>query len=194
MTKIIVDVSPSVDGFVAGDGVSVAEPFGDAGHRLHRWIGFDGGTPTEEDAAQASAMFDGVGAVVVGRTMFDVGIDTWGPDGAFERPTFVVTRRPGADLVRGRTTFTAVAGVPEAVAAARAAAGEQDVLVGGGADVVRQCLALGLVDELRLRIVPVVLGRGIPLFGPGLPQLELECLGTVTTPYAAHLTYRRAGS
>lgn len=192
MTKIIVEISPSVDGYVAGAGVSVAKPFGDAGLRLHRWIGFEDTEPTAVDAERAAAMFEGVGAVVLGRTMFEVGIGEWGPGGAFGRPCFVVTHRPHEDVVRETTTFSfGTDGVAAAVDRARAAAGDQDVIVVGGAEVVRQCLDLGVVDELRLHVVPVVLGGGTRLFGSS-PRLELECVSAESTPYATHLTYKRA--
>ena len=77
MSKVIADISPSVDGFVAGSGVSVERPFGTAGERLHRWIGFEGTEPTAEDRAAAEAMYATAGAVVIGRRMFDVGIGPW---------------------------------------------------------------------------------------------------------------------
>ena len=189
MSKVIVEISPSVDGFVAGSGVSVERPFGTAGHRLHRWIGFEGAEPAAEDRAASEAVFATAGAVVIGRRMFDVGIGTWGEDGAFERPTFVVTHRGEEPLVRGRTTFHFVAGVDAALERAREAAEGKDIVVAGGADIVRQCLREGAVDELRLHLVPVLLGEGTPLFERGGPT-ELTLAGAVRSPNALHLTYR----
>ncbi|MGH3397460.1 MAG: dihydrofolate reductase family protein [Streptosporangiaceae bacterium] len=195
MGLVIVDVSPSVDGYVAGPGVSVAEPFGDAGLRLHRWLGFEA-TPTEADREQAERMFATAGAVVLGRRMFEVGIGTWGPDGAFGLPSFVVTRRPHEPVVKGPTTFTFVTtGVPGALDQAREAAGSKDVVVAGGADIIQQCLAAGLADELRLHVAPVLLGGGTSLFGgPPARRAELEQAGVLTTAHATHLTFQLAPS
>jgi dihydrofolate reductase len=192
MPSVIIDMSPSLDGYVAGADVTVERPFGEVGLRLHRWIGLDGAAPTPVDEALAGRMFEGAGAVVIGRRMFDVGIGTWGPDGAFERPTFVVTRRPQPPLERGRTTFTFVTdGVEAALAAAGAAAGDLDVVIAGGADVAEQCLATGQVDELRLHIVPVLLGGGTRLFARGLPtSMELRLTDQVASEHALHCTYR----
>ncbi|MGQ0575041.1 MAG: dihydrofolate reductase family protein [Pseudonocardia sp.] len=190
MGEVIVDVSASVDGFVAGPGVGVDRPFGTAGHRLHRWLGFDGADPGEADRAAAERVVSGAGAVVLGRRMFDVGIGTWGPDGAFGRPTFVATHRGRDPLVRGTTTFTFVTGgVAAALERARETAGAEDVTVVGGAATIQQALASGLVTELRLHLVGVLLGGGTRLFdGPTVP-VELERVGAVDTPHATHLTF-----
>ncbi|WP_109507607.1 dihydrofolate reductase family protein [Nocardioides speluncae] len=192
MSKVIVDVSPSLDGYLAGEEVSVERPFGTAGHRLHRWLGFEGATPAEADHEAAAAMFVTAGAVVLGRRMFEVGIGTWGADGAFGRPCFVATHRPHENVDRGPTSFEFVTdGVPETVAKARAAAGGKDVIVVGGASVVQQCLAAGLVDEMRLHVVPVLLGAGTPLFADSsAAPVELEQTGVVATAEAVHVTYR----
>jgi dihydrofolate reductase len=190
MGRVIVDMSPSVDGFIAGSGVSPAAPFGDAGHRLHRWLGLEGITPAPADLSAAQGMFATAGAVVIGRRMFDVGIDRWGEGGAFGLPTFVVTHRGGEPLVRGRTTFRFVtAGARRALEDARGAAGDRDIVVAGGADIARQLMAFGLVDELRLHVVPVLLGHGTALFDAG-SRAELEPLWVEASPNATHVTYR----
>lgn len=193
MGRVIVDVSPSLDGYLAGRGVSVEHPFGDAGPRLHRWMGADGGVPTDEDRTEAARMFDGLGAVVLGRTMFDVGIDLWGDDGAWGCKCYVVSHRPQADIVRGPTTFTFVDGVEHAVELARQTAGTGDVLLPGGADIVQQALWAGLVDEVRLHLVPVLLGSGVPLFREGGPRLALRTTRVVVTPNAVHQAFEVIG-
>jgi dihydrofolate reductase len=192
MGKTVVDVSPSADGYVAGPGVSVERPFGSAGHRLHRWLGFEGVPPSAEDQEAAKAMFATAGAVVLGRRMFELGIGVWGEDGTFGLPCYVVTSRPHADVVRGPTTFRFVtSGVRQAVELARDAAGDQDVVVVGGAQVIQECLAEGLVGEIRLHVVPVLLGDGTPLFGGSLPAaVELEQIRALSTSLATHLTFR----
>lgn len=191
MARVILDISPSLDGFVAGNGITVDAPFGDAGHCLHRWIGFDGGQPEPVDQEAAAGMFANAGAVVLGRRMFDVGIAHWGPDGAFERPTIVITRRPEPDLVRGATTFHfETGGIAAAIQRARAIAGEREVIVAGGADIARQSLALGLIDELRLHVAPITLGSGAALFGDG-PRAEWRLASSQFTRNALHLVYRK---
>jgi dihydrofolate reductase len=156
----------------------------------------DAGVPTPEDLRAAERVFANVGAVVLGRRMFDVGIGLWGEDGAFGRPTFVVTHRPTADLVKGPTTFTFVTdGGQGAITQARAAAGgDRDVLISGGADIVQQCLVAGLVDEVRLHLVPVLLGSGTALFDGSSCRHELETIDAIVTTNAVHLTYRVVGA
>src|SRR4029450_590762 len=106
MGKVVVEISPSVDGYVAGPGVAVGRPFGSAGSRLHRWMGEDGFRATEPDREALVRMYAKAGAVVLGRRMFDVGIDLWGEDGAFRLPAFVVTNRGEETLVGGPAAFT----------------------------------------------------------------------------------------
>ncbi|WP_219417121.1 dihydrofolate reductase family protein, partial [Pseudonocardia nigra] len=158
----------------------------------HGWRPSGGPPPDPADGAAAEQMFATAGAVVLGRRMFDVGIGTWQPDGAFGRPCFVVTNRAHDEVVAGPTTFTFVtAGVADAVEQARRAADGRDVVVAGGAQVVQQCLALRLVDEIRLHVAPVLLGSGTPLFAPTADgAVELERTDLVTTPHATHLALR----
>lgn len=187
MTRVIVDMSPSLDGFVAGTGVSVDAPFGTAGHRLHRWLGFEGTTPEKTDGEAATRMFATAGAVVIGRRMFDVGIELWGEDGAWGMPCFVVTSRPREALVRGPTVFTFVTeGVEAAMAKARDAAGSKDVVIAGGAEIAQQCIALGLVNELRLHVVPVLLGQGTRMFPEATTHRELRLINSISTRNAVH--------
>lgn len=194
--RIVVDVSPSVDGFVAGAGVSVEHPFGDAGMALYGWLGLQSDQPSDPDREAADWQLRDAGAIVLGRTMFDVGIGPWGEDGAFHRPCFVVTSRSHPPVVKGPTTFAFVTdGLQAAVQRAVAAAGGRDVMVVGGAAVIDQCLAGGLVDEVRLHIAPVLLAAGTRLFdgspGPRLSnQMKLELLAAEATPLAVHLRYR----
>lgn len=188
MGRVIIDLSPSLDGYIAGNGVSAERPFGDAGHRLHHWLGFEGVDPEQADHAAAERMFRNAGAVVIGRRMFDVGIGLWGDDGAFGMPCFVVTHRPADKLVKGPTTFEFCESTVQALMRAQAAAGALDVVVAGGADIAQQCMAAGMVDELRLHVVPVLLGSGTRLFAPGQPRAELRPREAVATAYATHVT------
>jgi dihydrofolate reductase len=190
MSRITIDMSPSLDGYIAGPGVTNEQALGHSGHLLHRWIGLGGARQAAADRQAAGDMFATAGAVVIGRRMFDVGIDKWGEDGAFERPCFVVTRRPRAVLTKGPTVFTFVTSVPEAIRLARAAAGSRDVVVAGGAEIAQQCLAARIVDEIRLHVVPVLLGGGTLLFSPTSQLQELELTSVTPSPNATHVTYK----
>ncbi|MFF1877013.1 dihydrofolate reductase family protein [Leifsonia sp. NPDC058230] len=201
--SVFVDMTMSLDGVTAGPEVGRAHPLGLGGGRLHRWIGMGAdqdipnpptraGEPEAADEEAAAGMFATTGAVVLGRTMFDVGIDLWGPDGAFEVPAFVVTHRSEPVLVRGATTFTFVTeGIETAVSWAKDAAGDRDVAIVGGARVVDEAVRAGLVDELVVHLVPVVFGEGTRLFDEGpRVRVELEPISAVQTPAATHLRYR----
>ena len=211
MSKVIVDISMSLDGFVAGPDAGLENPLGRGGEGLHEWQfglaswreahGLEGGETnassdvvTERVAAQ--------GAVVMGRRMFSSGSGGWeqdpkadgwfGEEPPFHAPVFVLThhaREPLAML--GGTTFTFVTdGIATAVEQARAAAGDKDVLVAGGADVVQQALGSGLLDELQIHVVPVFLGSGVPLLDRIGPDTKLELDRVVDAPGVTHLRYR----
>jgi dihydrofolate reductase len=133
------------------------------------------------------------GAVVVGRRMFDVGVEPWGENPPFHQPVFVVTHRAGDPIAKeGGTTYTFVTGgVAATLAQARAAAGGKDVAVFGGADILRQCAEAGLLDELRLHLVHVLLGGGTRLFDRiDATRLTLERTRVVDAPGVTHLTFR----
>ena len=191
MPYVIADLSPSLDGFIAGEGVSVERPFGGAELALYRWHGLEGEDREEADRRLSETHLDDAGAIVLGRTMFEVGIGPWGPDGAFRRPCFVVTHRPESDVVRGPTTFTFVPDLADALDRAATAAGDKAVMVVGGAALVRQALAAGRVDELRLHIAPLLLGAGPSIFaGDGdLGGTRLELIDVTPTSTALHVRY-----
>ncbi|WP_326566672.1 dihydrofolate reductase family protein [Amycolatopsis rhabdoformis] len=189
MGKVVAEISMSVDGVVAGPGTNTDHRLGRDGELLHGWMAH--GDETDHDVM--AGFFKNTGAFVLGRTTFDMGIDMWGPDGAFERPSFVLTHRAAEPLERGKTTFTFVTDGPEtALAQARSAAGELDVVVMSGS-AIKQLLSLGLVDELRLHVVPLLFGAGVRLFDDLADQrVALERTDAITTPTMTHLTYRIA--
>jgi len=200
MGIVRVSASVSLDGFSAGPDTSEAAPLGVGGERLHRWlfpeggdrdVAADGTTPAGADAAVATEAFARTGAVVVGRRTYDVGVELW-RDTPFPVPTFVVTHRAHPPRAMPSAGFTFVTdGIASAVAQARQAAGEREVLVMGGADVTRQALAEGLVDEITLNLVPVLLHRGERLLDvDGTQTTELVRTGLVATDEATHLTFR----
>jgi dihydrofolate reductase len=183
-------VSVSLDGFVAGPDVSVERAMGRGGEQLHTWLFARPQDPVDADVASAMYSTDAVGAVLMGRRTLDVGIGHWG-DGTFEMPCFVVSHRAHEPIVKGSTTFTFVTdGLELAVEQARAAAGSKDVNV-MGADLTRQLVLGGLIDELEINLVPIVLGSGATLFGDLPPDaLHLKQLSARPSATVTHLRYR----
>jgi dihydrofolate reductase len=209
MSKLRVHISMSLDGYVAGPNQSQEDPLGVGGEALHDWVvelkawrephGMEGGevnasTPVvEEDIAN-------VGAEIMGRGMFgppgggpwgdDPWPGWWGEEPPFHKPVFVVTHHEREPLTLSDTTFTFVTdGIESALEQAREAAGEQDVAVGGGAQIINEYLAAGLVDELEIHVVPILLGSGERLL-EDVGDLKLEQLRAVEAPGVAHLKYR----
>ena len=181
----------SLDGFVTGPDAGPENGLGTGGEPLHAWV--FGGDPVDDEVLRSST--EATGAVVMGRRLFDVvdGPQGWneevgyGAGHAATPPFFVVTHEPPGE-VRLDLEFTFAGGVADAVERARAAAGDRDVFVMGGGDVVRQAVEAGLADELRIHLAPVLLGGGTPLFGTS--RVELVQTSSVASAYATHLTYR----
>jgi len=191
MGKIVLHASMSLDGFIAGADVDMEHPMGVGGMWLHEWLFADPIDPV--DAVVSAAMYDRrrVGAVLMGRRHFDVGVDHWCPAGTFDMPCFVVTHRPAPPMMKGLTRFEFVAdGIEEAVRRARRAARGLDINV-MGADIARQLLETGLINEINVDLVPILLGGGASLFG-GLQagQIEFEQLGAAPSSTVTHIRYR----
>jgi dihydrofolate reductase len=188
MSAIVLDMSMSLDGYVTGPNDSRENPFGDGAEMLHDWM-FDGAT--DDDRAILQATLDRVGAVVMGRTSFDKneGDGGWGTAGPLgDTPCFVVTHtKPTASHPPVFTFITA--GVPSAIEQAKDAAGDKVVAL-HGATIMQQALPLGLVDEIRVHIVPVLLGGGTPLFGTLDSSINLERTEAQVTPAATHIAFR----
>jgi dihydrofolate reductase len=208
MGRVTCQISISLDGYVAGPNQSLDNPIGEGGLRLHDWVfatagwrrqhGEDGG----EDSADSEVVDElnqGVGAYVMGRNMFGGGSGVWnedwtgwwGDDPPYHAPVFVLTHHPRPPLqMQGGTTFTFVTdGITSALDQARAAAGNQDVSIAGGASTVRQVLAAGSLDELYLHIVPVVLGAGERLL-EDVGDPVFEPVEVVASPAVTHIKYR----
>lgn len=187
MGKVAFDISVSLDGYIAGADRTADAPMGRGGDRLHEWMG------SEEGQALLGTMVGGLGAVIAGRRTYDDSVRWWGadgPSGPARRPTFVVTHTaPDESPADGVYRFV-TGGIAEAVAQARAVAGDQTVCVMGGAHLIQTFLAAGLVEEISLHVVPVLLGAGTRLFD-GVPpeQLPLEVLEVINTPTALHTRY-----
>jgi dihydrofolate reductase len=195
MTKVAAGITTSLDGYIAGPNDGPGRGLGDNGEQLHYWV-FGGpwsyeAQPTGEATGADKEFLDEgigrVGAVVGGRNTYEAS-EAWGGQNPFGVPFFIVTHRP-EDAPEG-AGFTFVPDVDEAVAKAREAAGDNDVYVMGGADVIRQALRAGHVEELSISIAPVILGAGKRLFDNFDQQVRLEHLNIHQSPFATHITYR----
>jgi dihydrofolate reductase len=205
---VTLEITMSLDGFVAGPNPSLEEPLGENGESLHEWAfaasawreahGQSGG----EDNADSDVIqeqLDRTGATIMGRKMFSGGAGPWeddenatgwwGDEPPFGHPVFVLTHHAREPLTLGATTFHFVTdGVEAAVERARAAAGEKDVVVAGGASAGQQCLAAGLLDEMQIHVAPMLLGGGTRLFEHSAGNVEL--VRTIGSPAVTHLRYR----
>ena len=195
MTKVLAGITTSVDGYITGPNDGPGKGLGEGGERLHYWV-FGGpwtyddgpkGEATGEDAAWLEEVTAAIGAVVAGRWTYEAA-GHWGDENPWGLPVFIVTHRPAEEPEGGAFTF--VDGVEAAVERAREAAGDKDVHVMGGADVIRQALQAGHVEELSISIAPVLLGGGKRLFEGFDQSLNLERVGLLQSPLATHLTYR----
>src|SRR5919202_1142388 len=186
----------SLDGFSTGPNVGPGNGMGDGGEQHHEWMFAEGDGAAINAGVREDTPFNLLqrsGAVVVGRRMFDLGVEPWGENPPFHQPVFVVTHRAGDPIVKeGGTTYTFVTGgIAAALARAKEAAGGEDVAVLGGADVIRQFAEAGLLDELRLHIAHVLLGDGTRLFDGIDPQrVRLERTHVVDALGATHFTFR----
>src|SRR6478609_2638109 len=195
MGKVIASITTSVDGYVTGPDDGPELGLGRGGERLHSWV--MGGPWTYEgghdfamhgpDKEFYDELVSTIASGVVGRGMYDAA-GAWGGTNPFPGPLFVLTHRTG-DQPPADRGFTFVDDLASAVSQAREAAGGQDVSVGGGADVIRQALAAGLVDELVISTAPVILGAGKRLFDGFEGDVDLEVVKVHSSHYATHVRY-----
>src|SRR5918996_1571970 len=189
MGKVVINLSMSLDGFITEPNEGVGNPLGDDPGRLHDWM-FD--AKTETDATIVDEIYASTGAVLIGKRMFDVGFEPWGDPPPFGMPVFVVTHEEREALpMKGGTTYTFVTdGIGAALELARAAAGDKNVGIWGGANIIREYLRAGLVDELQIHLIPILLGDGIRLFEDlGPERIELRRKSSIETPGATHLRF-----
>ncbi len=212
MSKLRCHISISADGFVAGPDQSGEQPLGEGGERLHEWAfalaawraphGMAGGEVNESTRIMDETIAN-VGAGVMGRNMFgppsggpwsdEAWNGWWGDDPPYHNDVYVLTHHPREPVaMEGGTTFHFVNdGIERALERAKESADGRDVRLWGGADVINQYLAAGLLDELELHIVPVLLGGGARLFaGLGGADVELEQIRAVEAPGVTHVKYR----
>ena len=189
MGKVVINMSMSLDGFITEPNEVVGNPLGDDPGRLHDWM-FD--AKTETDDAILDEIYASTGAVLIGKRMFDVGFEPWGDPPPFGMPVFVVTHESRDPLpMQGGTTYTFVSdGIESGLAQARAAAGDKNVGIWGGANIVRQYLKAGLLDEMQIHLIPVLLGNGVRLFEDlGPERIELRRISSIETPSATHFRF-----
>src|SRR5919108_3078148 len=205
MARLTLDISTSLDGFVAGPNQTLEQPLGEGGEGLHEWVfrlaswrephGREGGERDADDEVLAEAI-RATGAVIMGRRMFSGGEGPWedapnaggwgGDAPPFHVPVFVLTHHPRETVVKhGGTSFTFVTeGIEAALEQARAAAGDKHVAIGGGASVAQQNPKAGLLDEFQLHVAPVLLGGGVRLFDEGATgPVSLEATRVLASPY-----------
>ena len=188
---VILEISMSLDGFVAGANVSIDNPMGDGGERLHDWLF---GAKTPADSAIVADLLGHLGAVIMGRRTFDVGERPWGDDPPFPAPTFVLTHRPRPPVVKKGVTIGFVdRGIEAALALAKQAAGDKTVLIMGGASVARQYLKARLIDEMHIHLAHQLLGDGARLFEE-VGALPLHKVKTVESTAVTHIKFRMRGS
>ncbi len=195
MTEVLAGITTSLDGYVTGPDDGPDKGLGEGGERLHYWVfggpwtyaGEHDGEPTGADKEFLDDTMRRIGAVIGGRGTFDAA-DRWGGSNPWPIPLFIVTH--DSDDLPHDAGFTFVDGLDEAIRQAGIAAGGKDIHIMGGADVIRQALAGGYVDELSISIAPVVLGGGKRLFDGFDRSIELEHLRTLQSPFATHITYR----
>ena len=187
MSKVLLDMSMSLDGFIAGANVGKEYPMGVNGEDLHTWI-FS--TPKDKvDADVEREMFAKTGAVILGNRTFEVGVDLWG-DAPFPAPSFVLTHKKREPLIKKSGTFTFVTdGIESALQQARAVAGNKDIRL-MGADIAQQFLSAGLIDEIQINHVPILLGEGVRLFDLGIKNIQLKKDRVLDSPHATHIHYR----
>jgi dihydrofolate reductase len=215
MGKLRFEITMSLDGFIAGPNMAPGKGLGEGAEHLHDWAfelatfrathGMSGGT-TNVNSDVAEESLHNVGAGVMGRRMFGGGDGPWGDpawgnepwqgwwgdEPPFHYPVFVVTHHAREPLTKGETTSTFVTdGIESALEQARAAAGDKDVSLGGGASVAQQYLKAGLLDEMQIHLVPALLGKGVRLFdNVGPDDVQLECTRVIDGPGVTHLRYR----
>ena len=193
MGKVIADISMSLDGYVTASNQTQDEPLGEGGERLHEWA-FAQDKQSRELLARSSSE---LGALVAGRTTYDDSVLWWGadgPTGPARRPLFVVTHQAPADSPADGVYTFVTDGIESALRQSQAVADGRDIAIMGGADLIQQCIAAGLVDEIGIHLVPVLFGGGTRLFEHlGDSHIQLEPVDVIKSPLAVHLRFRVLG-
>jgi dihydrofolate reductase len=190
VSKVVLDISVSLDGFITASGQTADEPLGIGGERLHEWVFND-----ERGQELLSEGVAETGAVIVGRRTYDDSIRWWGadgPTGPTRTPVFVPTHEPPVSSPEGGVYTFVTDGIEATLEQAKAAADGRTVAVGGGAETARQLIRARLVDEHSLHVVPILFGGGTRLFGELDEPQGLEQIAMDVSTHATHLRYRVA--
>jgi dihydrofolate reductase len=186
MAKVEANISMSLDGYVTGPNLDRYPGLGEGGDVIQAWV--------EESRAMDFAFGEErqiAGSIITSRKVYDETAGWAAEDGFYRLPVFVVTHRPHDVVVKGETTFTFVTeGIEHAIEQASVAAGDKLVHIMGGASIIQQALAAGLVDELFLHVAPVILGSGTQLFERLGGPIQLERAEVIESRHATHLRYR----
>jgi dihydrofolate reductase len=210
MSKVVCNLSMSLDGYIAGPEQTLEQPLGRGGERLHEWAfrlkafrephGMEGGEEGPDNEV-VKEWQEAKGAVVMGRRMFSGGSGPWeqdpngdgwwGDDPPFRASVFIVTHHAREPVQKSDgTSYTFVDGFEAALEQARAAAGDKNIELGGGATIVQQALRTGALDELNVHLVPLLLGAGGVRLFDDLEPTDLELVRVTDSPYVTHLQYR----
>lgn len=192
MSKVILNMTMSLDGFIAGPNVRPEEPMGDGGEQLHDWMFKAGNTDENPEEFQAE-FFKDKGAYIIGGQTFELGFEPWGENPPYHAPCFVLSEEPRETIVmQGGTSYNFVTdGVESAIEQAKKAAGDKDVVVMGGANAAQQCLNASLLDELHIHVAHMLLGGGTRLFDKlTIQPTQLEEIAVANKPGVTHFKFR----
>ena len=203
MSNVFVSAGISLDGYIAGPNGGPETPLGEGGLEIHNWmfkqqsflrhLGLEGGETNNKDSDIIDGIFNRTGTTIIGKRMFEEGEANWPEEAPFRTPVFVLTHEKREPWERkGGTTFYFVNdGIHGALEQAKQVAGDKDIRIGGGADVIRQYLHAGLVEELELHIAPLILGRGVRLFDQAdASKFSLEIVDATNSVDVTHVMYR----
>lgn len=192
MGRVILKMSMSLDGFIAGSNIRPGEPMGDGGEKLHEWM-FAADDNDENLKDYKTDFFELTGAYVMGERTFELGLKPWGDNPPFHAPCFVLSGEPRETITKdGGTSYTFVTdGIESALKQAREAAGNKNVIIMGGANAAQQYLNAGLLDEIHLHLVHILLGGGTRLFDQlTITPTMLERIAVADAPDVTHLKFR----
>ena len=203
MKKVFFSVGLSMDGFMAGPNGSPTNPMGGRSMEIHKWVFLQKsfreqlelgeGGETGKDNDIINEINARIGANILDKRMFDEGEVSWPENAPFHTPVFVLTKQPREPWERkGGTTFYFINdGIKSALEKARKVAGNKDIRISGGANVIQQYLNAGLIDEFIIHYAPVLLGGGVRLFkNLDLQKFTFEIMDVVHSPLVTHLSYR----
>lgn len=194
MAKVILNITMSFDGLIAGANIRPEEPMGDGGERLHDWMFGNGNSEDNPEEFQAE-FFENTGAYIIGGRTFELGFEPWGENPPYHAPCFVLWDKPRETItMQGGTSYNFVSdGIKSALDQAKEAAGDKKIIIMGGANAAQQYLNARLVDELHIHVAHMLLGKGTRLFDKlTIQPTDLEEIAVVNRPGVTHFKFRIA--